>query len=77
MGDASQTPGIPPKADLADVILAGRRFFGELCIRLRRNKYHEYPVTLPVPGSLPTENYVRHCLVKEHDLARLRRVANS
>ncbi|MGB7951736.1 MAG: hypothetical protein WCH75_28955, partial [Candidatus Binatia bacterium] len=25
MGDASQTPGIPPKADLADVILAGRR----------------------------------------------------
>ena len=53
MGDASPTPSIPPKADLADVVLNVRNgFYGELLIRLRRSKYHEYTVTLPVPASL-------------------------
>jgi len=52
-GDASQTRGIPPKSDLADVVLNVRNGFnGELLIRLQRSKYHEYTVTLPVPASL-------------------------
>ena len=53
IGDASQKPSIPPKADLSDVVLeVQNRFYGELLIRLRRSKYHEYTVTLPVPVSL-------------------------
>ena len=53
MGDASQTPSIPPKANLTDVIInVGNGFYGELLIRLRRSKYQEYTVMLPVPASL-------------------------
>ncbi len=61
MGDASQTPSIPPKADLADTILDVRNgFFGEILIRLRRSKHREYSVRYP-SRITPTENYVRHC----------------
>ena len=53
IGDASHTPRIPPRAELADVVLDVKNgFFGELVIRLRRSKYREYTVTVPVPGSL-------------------------
>lgn len=53
IGDAAPEPSIPPRAELSDVVLeVQNRSSGELLIRLRRSKYHEYTVAVPVPASL-------------------------
>ena len=75
MSDASQTPAIPPKADLADVVLDVQNgFFGEILLKLRRSKYREYNVTLSVPGSLQRKimlDIVRQKLMTLRDVGEL------
>jgi len=52
IGDAAEDVQIPPKADLSDVIVnVGDYYPGELQLRLRRSKFCEYTVLLPVPQS--------------------------
>jgi hypothetical protein len=52
IGEAAEDVQIPPKADLSDVIVKVVNYCpGELRLRLRRSKYCEYTVMLPVPQS--------------------------
>ena len=75
IGDAGVDCQIPPQADLCDVVVnVISQSPGELRLRLRRNKYCEYTVMMPVPQSAKQKilNIVRRKDITLRELGELR-----